>query len=132
MAKDTAIRTGGPKCRPTINLMRPTYYRARCDLSRAAPRGNSGLRLRQGKLGLAVMAQPEPFNERLDVLALCHERFCIAFLTGYRLDQQNRVEISDARIFTDDSGRARAISPGRCYFAVGLPPLIFRQVPAGT
>jgi DNA-binding transcriptional LysR family regulator len=51
--------------------------------------------LLQGELDLAVMAQPEPFNERLDVLPLYDERFCIAFPTGHRLDQQNRVEISD-------------------------------------
>jgi DNA-binding transcriptional LysR family regulator len=49
----------------------------------------------QGELDLAVMAQPEPFNERLDLLPLYSERFCIAFPTGHRLDQQNRVEISD-------------------------------------
>jgi len=51
--------------------------------------------LTQGELDLAVMAQPEQFNERLDVLSLYHERFCIAFPIGHRLDQQNRVEISD-------------------------------------
>jgi LysR family transcriptional regulator, hydrogen peroxide-inducible genes activator len=51
--------------------------------------------LLQGELDLTVMAQPEPFNERLDVLPLYDERFCIAFPTGHRLDQQNRVEISD-------------------------------------
>ena len=58
------------------------------------PAGLSDLLL-QGELDLAVMAQPEPFNERLDVLPLYNERFCIAFPTGHRLDQQNRVEISD-------------------------------------
>ncbi len=51
--------------------------------------------LLQGELDLAVMAQPEPFNDRLDVLHLYDERFCIAFPTGHRLEQQNRVEISD-------------------------------------
>jgi LysR family transcriptional regulator, hydrogen peroxide-inducible genes activator len=35
-----------------------------------------------GELDLAVMAQPEPFNERLDVLPLYSERCCIAFPTG--------------------------------------------------
>jgi len=49
----------------------------------------------QGELDLSVMAQPEPFNERLDVLPLYNERFCIAFPTGHRLEQQNRVEIAD-------------------------------------
>jgi DNA-binding transcriptional LysR family regulator len=51
--------------------------------------------LLQGELDLAVMAQPESFSERLKVLPLYRERFCIAFPTGHRLDQQNRVCISD-------------------------------------
>ncbi len=51
--------------------------------------------LLQGELDLAVMAQPEPFHERLDVLPLYDERFCIAFPTGHRLEEKNRVEISD-------------------------------------
>jgi DNA-binding transcriptional LysR family regulator len=51
--------------------------------------------LLRGELDLAVMAQPEPFNERLDVLPLYGERFCIAFTTGHRLEQQNHVEIAD-------------------------------------
>jgi LysR family transcriptional regulator, hydrogen peroxide-inducible genes activator len=51
--------------------------------------------LLRGELDLAVMAQPEPFSERLEVLPLYRERFCIAFPTGHRLEQQNRVQISD-------------------------------------
>jgi DNA-binding transcriptional LysR family regulator len=51
--------------------------------------------LLRGELDVAVMAQPEPFHERLDVLPLYRERFCIAFPTGHRLEQQNRVRISD-------------------------------------
>jgi len=51
--------------------------------------------LLQGELDLAVTAQPEPFHQRLDVLPLYRERFCIAFPTGHRLEQQNRVCISD-------------------------------------
>jgi DNA-binding transcriptional LysR family regulator len=49
--------------------------------------------LLQGELDLAVMAQPDPFNERLDALSLYRERFCIAFPTGHRLEQQNRIRI---------------------------------------
>ena len=63
-------------------------------LVEGVPAGLSELLL-QGELDLAVMAQPEPFNERLDVLPLYRERFCIAFPTGHRLEQQNRVQISD-------------------------------------
>jgi LysR family hydrogen peroxide-inducible transcriptional activator len=51
--------------------------------------------LLQGDLDLAVMAQPQPFHERLEVLPLYRERFCIAFPTGHRLEQQNRVRISE-------------------------------------
>ena len=51
--------------------------------------------LLEGGLDLAVMAQPEPFNERLDVLPLYRERFGIAFPTGHRLETQNRVRITD-------------------------------------
>jgi DNA-binding transcriptional LysR family regulator len=51
--------------------------------------------LPQGELDLAVMAQPDPFNDRLEVFPLYRERFCIAFPTGHRLEQQDRVQISD-------------------------------------
>ena len=51
--------------------------------------------LLQGELDLAVMAQPDPFNERLEISPLYRERFCIAFPTGHRLEQQNRIQISD-------------------------------------
>jgi DNA-binding transcriptional LysR family regulator len=51
--------------------------------------------LLQGELDLAAMAQPEPFSERLDVLPLYRERFCIAFPTGHRLDALNHVAVSD-------------------------------------
>jgi len=51
--------------------------------------------LLQGELDMGVMAQPEPFRERLEVLPLYRERFCIAFPTGHRLEQQNRVRIAD-------------------------------------
>jgi LysR family transcriptional regulator, hydrogen peroxide-inducible genes activator len=51
--------------------------------------------LLEGELDLAVMAQPEPFNERLDVLPLYRERFGIAFPAGHRLETQNRVRITD-------------------------------------
>jgi DNA-binding transcriptional LysR family regulator len=63
-------------------------------LVEGAPGGLSGMLL-QGELDLAVMAQPDPFNERLDVLPLYRERFCIAFPMGHRLEQKNRVEVID-------------------------------------
>lgn len=51
--------------------------------------------LLQGELDLAVMAQPDAFNERLEVQPLYRERFCIAFPTGHRLEQQNCAQIAD-------------------------------------
>jgi DNA-binding transcriptional LysR family regulator len=63
-------------------------------LLEGVPAGLSELLLK-GELDLAVMAQPEPFSERLDVLPLYRERFCIAFPAGHRLEQQNRIRISD-------------------------------------
>src|SRR5262249_44098740 len=51
--------------------------------------------LLQGELDLAVMAQPESFSERLEVMRLYRERFCIAFPIGHRLERQNRVRIFD-------------------------------------
>jgi LysR family hydrogen peroxide-inducible transcriptional activator len=63
-------------------------------LVEGVPSRLSGMLL-QGELDLAVMAQPEPLSERLEVLPLYRERFCIAFPIGHRLEQQNRVEISD-------------------------------------
>jgi len=67
-----------------------------CDLTlvEGVPGGLSQMLL-QGELDLAVMAQPDAFNERLDVLPLYRERFCIAFPAGHRLVQQNRIQISD-------------------------------------
>ncbi len=63
-------------------------------LVEGVPKGLSDMLL-EGQLDLAVMAQPDPFNERLNVLPLYRERFCIAFPTGHRLEQQNRIQISD-------------------------------------
>jgi DNA-binding transcriptional LysR family regulator len=75
-----SFRTANPGCEMT--------------LIEGVPARLSDLLLR-GDLDLAVMAQPAPFNERLEMLPLYSERFCIAFPTGHRLERQNRVEISD-------------------------------------
>ena len=48
-----------------------------------------------GEIDLAVMAQPEPFSERLDVRPLYSERFCIAFPVGHRLEEKNAVSVAD-------------------------------------
>jgi DNA-binding transcriptional LysR family regulator len=67
-----------------------------CELTlvEGVPKGLSDMLL-EGQLDLAIMAQPEPFNERLDVLRLYKERFCVAFPTGHRLEQQNHVRVVD-------------------------------------
>jgi LysR family hydrogen peroxide-inducible transcriptional activator len=51
--------------------------------------------LLEGKLDLAVMAQPEAFNDRLEVHPLYRERFCIAFATGHRFREKNRIAVAD-------------------------------------
>jgi DNA-binding transcriptional LysR family regulator len=67
-----------------------------CELTlvEGVPSGLSTMLL-QGELDLAVMAQPDPFGERLEVLPIYRERFCIAFPTGHRFQQENRVQITD-------------------------------------
>ena len=51
--------------------------------------------LLDGKLDLAVMAQPEAFSDRLEVRPLYRERFCVAFPMGHRFQEKNRVRIPD-------------------------------------
>ena len=51
--------------------------------------------LLDGELDLAVMAQPEAFTDRLEVLPLYPERFCVAFPMGHRFREKNRVRIAD-------------------------------------
>lgn len=63
-------------------------------LIEGVPAQLSGLLL-EGGLDLAVMAQPEPFHERLKVVPLYRERFCLAFPLGHRLEQQSQVRIAD-------------------------------------
>src|SRR4051812_36025893 len=75
-----AFRTANPGCELT--------------LVEGVPGGLAQMLL-AGDLDLAVMAQPEAFNERLDVLPLYRERFGIAFPTGHRLETQNRIRITD-------------------------------------
>src|SRR5260370_480903 len=51
--------------------------------------------LLDGKLDLAVMAQPEAFSDRIEVRPLYRERFCVAFPMGHRFREKNRVRIPD-------------------------------------
>jgi LysR family transcriptional regulator, hydrogen peroxide-inducible genes activator len=54
-----------------------------------------GKMLLGGDLDLAVMAQPELFNERLDLRLLYREPFVIAFPPGHRFAQMNAVPIAE-------------------------------------
>jgi LysR family transcriptional regulator, hydrogen peroxide-inducible genes activator len=51
--------------------------------------------LGEGKLDLAVMAQPQAFSDRLEVRPLYRERFCVAFPMGHRFREKNQVRIAD-------------------------------------
>lgn len=51
--------------------------------------------LLSGKLDVAVMAQPDPFPERLAVEPLYAERFMIAFPPGHRFEKQKQVRVGD-------------------------------------
>lgn len=54
-----------------------------------------GRHLLDGKLDLAVMAQPEAFDGRLDSRLLYREPFVVAFPIGHRFEKQNAVRIAD-------------------------------------
>jgi DNA-binding transcriptional LysR family regulator len=49
----------------------------------------------EGKLDVAVMAQPKPFSDRIEVTPLYLERFCVAFPTGHRFRERNAIPIAD-------------------------------------
>ena len=51
--------------------------------------------LSEGKIDVAVMAQPDPFPERFDVHPLYRENFVVAFPPGHRFSQMNAVRIAD-------------------------------------
>jgi DNA-binding transcriptional LysR family regulator len=51
--------------------------------------------LRAGELDLAMMAQPEPFEERFDVHPLYRERFVVAFPPGHGFGEKNGVRMAD-------------------------------------
>jgi LysR family transcriptional regulator, hydrogen peroxide-inducible genes activator len=52
-------------------------------------------RLLEGELDLAVMAQPEAFDERLEKIPLYRERFMIGFATGHRFEAKNAVDLAE-------------------------------------
>jgi DNA-binding transcriptional LysR family regulator len=73
---------------------RVTYPGCEVTLIEGVP-GQLAELLLDGKLDLAVMAQPEAFSDRVEARPLYRERFCVAFPMGHRFREKNRVRISD-------------------------------------
>jgi DNA-binding transcriptional LysR family regulator len=51
--------------------------------------------LQEGKIDVAVMAQPDPFPERFDVHLLYRENFVVGFPPGHRFEAMNAVRVAD-------------------------------------
>jgi DNA-binding transcriptional LysR family regulator len=51
--------------------------------------------LLKGKLDIALMAQPEPFDRRLAIEPIYAERFGLAFCTGHPFETRNALHLSD-------------------------------------
>lgn len=51
--------------------------------------------LLEGKLDIALMAQPQAFDRHLDVKPIYTERFGLAFCTGHRFERQNTLQLGD-------------------------------------
>ena len=50
-----------------------------------------------GTLDIALMAQPDPFDARLNVAPIFWERFGLAFPVGHRFEQRNTLHVTDVR-----------------------------------
>lgn len=53
--------------------------------------------LADGKLDIALLAQPEPFGQRLKAEPVYLERFGLAFSTGHSFESRNTLQLSDVR-----------------------------------
>ncbi len=53
--------------------------------------------LLDGTLDIALMAQPSPFDARLNVAPIFWERFGLAFPVGHRFEQRNTLHVTDVR-----------------------------------
>ena len=53
--------------------------------------------LLSGSLDVALMAQPDAFDERLKVVPVYKERFGLAFPAGHRFEQCNTLHVTDVR-----------------------------------
>ncbi|HTV67945.1 MAG TPA: LysR family transcriptional regulator [Rhizobiaceae bacterium] len=53
--------------------------------------------LSEGKLDIALLAQPEPFGQRLKAESVYSERFGLAFSTGHPFEMRNTLQVADVR-----------------------------------
>jgi DNA-binding transcriptional LysR family regulator len=77
-----------------LNAFRTAHPGCELTVIEGVPKRLSELLL-EGKIDIALMAEPEAFNERLDVHPLYRERFCVAFPCGHRFEAKNAVAIED-------------------------------------
>ncbi|HEV3410189.1 MAG TPA: LysR family transcriptional regulator substrate-binding protein [Chthoniobacterales bacterium] len=74
----------------------------RLTLLEAPPKRLSELLL-EGRIDVAIMAQPEPFHERLDAMPLYGERFVIGFPVSHPFEARNAVTLreTDSQSYLD-------------------------------
>jgi len=53
------------------------------------------VKLLAGEIDVAIMAQPQPFDERLAVKSLYGERYVVAFPMGHRFKEKETIDIAD-------------------------------------
>jgi DNA-binding transcriptional LysR family regulator len=53
--------------------------------------------LLDGKLDIALLARPEPFDHRLSATPVYRERFGLAFSSGHPFERRNTLQLSDVR-----------------------------------
>ena len=98
--KDAPLSLGimctiGPlRCVGFLSRFRADHPGIELTLTEDTPARLTGL-LQEGKIDVAIMAQPDPFPERFDVHPLYRENFVVAFPPGHRFDQMNAVRIAD-------------------------------------
>src|SRR6266702_4742886 len=78
-------------------LMKPHLEQILSESETAKTQAKEFLRLDNAplKLGVAVMAQPDAFDERLDVQPLYRERFVVAFPAGHRFERRYALRFPD-------------------------------------
>lgn len=98
--KDAPLSLGimctiGPlRCVSFLSRFRADHSGIELTLTEATPARLAEL-LQEGRIDVAIMAQPEPFPERFDVHLLYRENFVVAFPPGHRFEMMNAVRIAD-------------------------------------